>query len=88
MEDTEKTALSWYMKNVHRYPKKDFNKITSEIKEYELMRNSFMLGVYWAEHHLTSAIHSDGEGQCSKIDLGRPSLMEYYQYPEGKPRRP
>ena len=33
-------------------------------------------------------LQADGEGQCVKIDLGRPPLMEYYQYPEGKPRRP
>ena len=54
MKDIEYRALNWYMENVHRYPEKDFNKITSEIKEYELMRNSFMLGVHWAECHLIS----------------------------------
>jgi len=46
---TEKSALEWYGENVHRFPVKDSNKITSEIKEYELMRNSFMLGVHYAE---------------------------------------
>ena len=63
MKDTEKTALNWYMENVHKYPEIDFNKITSEIKEYELMRNSFMLGVYWAECHLIGTIHLDGKEQ-------------------------
>jgi len=53
MEDIEKTALEWYSKNVHTRPTEDSNKITSEIKEYELMRNAFMLGVHFAGRNLT-----------------------------------
>ena len=54
MDKSEQLALIWYSKNVHRYPKEDFNKIISEIKEYELMRNSFMLGVHYAKQSLIS----------------------------------
>lgn len=62
MNKLEKTALAWYCKFVHQFPAKDFNKITSEIKEYELMRNSFLLGVHYAEHHLTPAAQDKHSG--------------------------
>jgi hypothetical protein len=40
------------------------------------------------DYVISGPLQADGEDQCAKIDLGRPPLMEYYQYPEGKPRRP
>ena len=58
MEKLEQIALDWYSKNVHVRPRSDFSKITFEIKEYELMRNSFMLGVHFAERHLTQQSNS------------------------------
>lgn len=79
MDKLEQESLIWYGKNVHQFPKEDSNKITSEIKEYELMRNSFMLGVRFANTNIF-------ENTVASIDLlqTRMERGEYLVYQEGE----